>query len=355
MNHKIINLAVTDNKIWDRDKKIIEIVGALLASPTGTVVIQLTNLTKEKVDGSLEGPCAEVIGLYAMLDEITKTFNIDRQRITIRTKNLKERHPDYRISILRRVKGKLNPELTKMFRDQIELTKDKNFDINFKHFGCFLNRSNWQRLWIASHLYAFHNDKSYMSYNYSLKSDYHLNFLGVDELFKKVGDHSLVNQTFHLISNSPLNLDKIEVYPPSPSYSMEHLAEYYNKIFLEVVCETFFEGNVFTITEKTIRPILLKTPFIIQGPPNYLKNLKKLGFKTFDKWWDEVYNDASALPKDQELTWSTKKILTLLDNIAKLPVSHLEQLYHDMKPTLEYNLNLWLDYNNEKINSLTFE
>lgn len=356
MNSHIINLMVTDNNIWYKDQAIIEIIKTLLNGDD--VLIQLTNNNNNvsTTGVTLEGPCCERIGLYKILDNITTTFGIDKKRITIKTKNFKEKHQEYNIIIVRMIRHKLLHPISNIFQSQALKGHGKNFNENFKHFGCFLNRSNWQRLWIAGHLFKHHANKTKMSFLYSLTRDYHLDFLGVDTLFKKTSDHNLIDQTFNLLHNAPLELDQLTSYPPNALTAMAGLHLHYKNIFVEIVCETFFEGNVFTVTEKLIRPILLKTPFIVQGPPNYLKNVKKLGFKTFDRWWDEIYNDADALPLDQELTWSTKKLLSLIDSLAQMPVNTLKEIYDDMTPTLEYNFNLWLsEYDNSKLSTIIFD
>ena len=38
-------------------------------------------------------------------------------------------------------------------------------------------------------------------------------------------------------------------------------------------------------------------PFIVLGNPGTLKYLKKLGFQTYDRWWDETYDDEEDLEK----------------------------------------------------------
>ena len=50
------------------------------------------------------------------------------------------------------------------------------------------------------------------------------------------------------------------------------------------------KGTIF-ISEKTWKPIMVGHPFIMVGNKNNLKFLKDLGYKTFDKWIDESYDD----------------------------------------------------------------
>lgn len=69
-----------------------------------------------------------------------------------------------------------------------------------------------------------------------------------------------------------------------------NLLRYYSSFDVELVAETFVRGSTFFPTEKTVRPIIGQKPFLVYGPKHYLTNLKKLGFRTFGKFWDESYD-----------------------------------------------------------------
>jgi len=67
----------------------------------------------------------------------------------------------------------------------------------------------------------------------------------------------------------------------------------YNKVNFEIVCETF-GGDLhdsFCLTEKTLKPISMKFPFLLVGTRGFLKKLRELGFQTFDSIIDESYDD----------------------------------------------------------------
>ena len=66
--------------------------------------------------------------------------------------------------------------------------------------------------------------------------------------------------------------------------------QYLSKVLFEVVSETDASECLF-ITEKTYKPLLLKSPFILLGNRFTLKFLRDLGFKTFDKVIDESYDE----------------------------------------------------------------
>jgi len=61
---------------------------------------------------------------------------------------------------------------------------------------------------------------------------------------------------------------------------------------INVATETVTERtNKPFITEKIWKPIICYQPFVVLGYCHYLKDLKSMGFKTFDSVWDESYDN----------------------------------------------------------------
>jgi hypothetical protein len=71
---------------------------------------------------------------------------------------------------------------------------------------------------------------------------------------------------------------------------MEIKLTFYEKTFISVINETFVNSGSLFITEKTWKSISIGHPFIIYSNPHILKELKSMGYKTFDKWIDESYD-----------------------------------------------------------------
>lgn len=89
-----------------------------------------------------------------------------------------------------------------------------------------------------------------------------------------------------------------------------HLLDFYDQFQIEIVAETFIDGETFFPTEKIMRPIMGCKPFLVLGPMNFLKNLQAIGFKTFDKCWSESYDI-----DERDSRWG--KIKTVLKSIRK--------------------------------------
>ena len=79
--------------------------------------------------------------------------------------------------------------------------------------------------------------------------------------------------------------------------------------------------------------MLMRTPFIVQGPQNFIRNLHKLGFKTFHEFWDEGYSED---PSDCQV----RAIIETIQTLAKKNHKDLRDMYNTMLPKLEHNRNL---------------
>ena len=66
--------------------------------------------------------------------------------------------------------------------------------------------------------------------------------------------------------------------------------EDYQSTEIEVVLETLFDDNRLHLTEKSLRPIACRQPFILAATHGSLQYLRDYGFKTFDTIWDETYD-----------------------------------------------------------------
>ncbi len=75
-----------------------------------------------------------------------------------------------------------------------------------------------------------------------------------------------------------------------------YVYEDYSSTFLAVVNETNIDNNILFLSEKIWKPILLEHPFLVIGNPFTLRKLKEMGYKTFDKYWDESYDEITSFP-----------------------------------------------------------
>lgn len=108
----------------------------------------------------------------------------------------------------------------------------------------------------------------------------------------------------------------------------------YLKSFCAVVTESVYAQPMGMFSEKTLNAIKLGRPFVLVAPPTTLEYMKKIGFRTFDKFWDESYD------QEQCHTVRLQKIFKVLDYINSKDITELQQLHKDMKEILDHNANL---------------
>lgn len=295
-----------DGHIWNFEEKILEILKSLL------------NGEKIIIDLNGEGPCAESLGLFTILDKICHDLNINKELIYICTANAIEIKNRYNIIN--------SPSVWLVKYKDLDCQINKNIE---KHFGIFIGRSNYNRLFLSSYLFKYHREKTLQTFHYSEFSPIQTGFDQLNALYFDIKNHIELVKDF--LSNYPIKLEEIESYPIlSPTHM--NIIKNYNAIFVDVVCETYYTGKTFFPTEKTVRPLLSETPFLIFGPKNYITNLKRLGFETFSDFWPEDYDEFDGITRCQIIT-------DRIDYISKMSLKEIKNMNIKMKPILEHNRN----------------
>jgi hypothetical protein len=141
-----------------------------------------------------------------------------------------------------------------------------------------------------------------------------------------------------LQDKAPISFDQLPMCPsrktvPACPSGFPLPVESYTDSFCCVLTESKFAYPFPCFSEKVTNAILCGRPFIILAPPNTLKYIKSLGFKTFDNWWSEEY--------DEETDHETRlvKIFRLIEKLNNLEIEDCRELYRQMMPTLEHNIN----------------
>ena len=131
-----------------------------------------------------------------------------------------------------------------------------------------------------------------------------------------------------------VNVDSSEeVYIPgdnSPSHS-NLFRQSYKECFCAVVNETRYAQPYGYFSEKTLTPINAMVPIILVAPPKTLEYLKTFGFKTFDRWWDESYD------QEQDHEKRLLKIFDIIDYINNKSFDELRKMYNEMIDILLHN------------------
>jgi len=155
-------------------------------------------------------------------------------------------------------------------------------------------------------------------------------------------DYGIESSHLDILSISPNQFDPYMDILPEFYFNVSSSIpiQMYNSAYFNLLVETDIDyPNSFFITEKTVKTLLTRLPFVVYSTPLFLKNLRKLGFKTYNTLWDESY--------DEELDYvqRVKKIAKLCNELGNFDwQKHLHELEaignHNRLQFLEHN-KLW--------------
>ena len=324
----MILLESRDKHIWNIEHKVIAIIKEATFDNDSKIIIDMNN----------EGPCLQSCNFYNILDDISQTFNIDKNRFIIKTSNVEEYHDEYNIEI----QNNIWVNQCKKIQNNVDFKK------LFSHtVGCFVGKPTWNRLVLLGWLDKFHSKQTLLSCHYTNESEAQKSALQLSEIMHICPDE--INTSVDFLKTCPRKITtefvdyttKVDFnYIISMISSISRSS--YHMIFSELVCETYYSGLTFFPTEKTFRPIMQLTPTITFGPRGFLSNMQRCGFKTFSNYWDESYDDLQDYERIQAIQSVLKKLF-LLDH------KELNDMYADMLPILIHNKNRLLTMQPEEL------
>ena len=287
----------------------------------------------------LECICLGHMYLIDFLEDVCQKFSIDKKDIAIKIENL--------------IQSNCWPNIERCY-ESIDVFHGQNVehkvDKTFKYKTSILvGGSRWPRLALASFLYKYYADDSLITYWQNLKDKNQPCYLYIDDVFKYFNpvNESFIKQIKEFIAVLPLHLESKDREKNNnggfinftESYELVHQ---YNNIFCDIICETVHNGSTFAFTEKIARCWLTKTPYIAFGPKNYLNNLKKLGFQSFAKFWNEAYDQHS----------NSRRIIMmqqLIKYIHTMNYKTIDKLYAEMQDVLDNNYKVFKSLTQEQI------
>lgn len=154
----------------------------------------------------------------------------------------------------------------------------------------------------------------------------------------------LRNYLENFLKNSPYTCDDL-----SPDEHNSHwtlVKEHFENSYCNLVLETFFDadGSDGTfLTEKTFKPIRHGQPFVIFGTPKSLEVLRNLGYRTYDLWIDNNY--------DNEYN-NTERFVKLISTVNKLSKLDLHQWYQQLAEDARYNQELFVSNKRDRLERL---
>jgi len=304
----------------------------------------------------------EKTGLLSFLDEICDFHNWSRSQITIEHGDSTQRTArGYNVKVVETSEGYFNIDFSKI--DHRPWNREKTY-------GMFVGRANVTRMYAAyRHLNFDYRDQGLTSFNQDIAHYVDHRYL-VEYLCQ-------TNQRWEdLKSIRPWSdIDQIKEPPIVSQFQGDLWSSVYEKIAIEIVLETTDTDDCFGMTEKLLRPMIYRRPFILIIGRDHIKNVLKQckkraeGILQLDgspaEFQGEFRFFENVIPldydRDEGITRvehafdilheliRTKKIDTILEdcaediennyNLVKRRVEHLQKyrlLYQD-----RYNTKIW--------------
>ena len=234
--------------------------------------------------------------------------------------------------------------------------KYKNEPIHINELDNFRNKKflSFNRV-----IQKYHRYRLFFDWGRNDFSDSYFSFLNRYEGGWKVGGNAQSEMEKHygadycekMFEKLPIELDTQEVERDGKIVMWSRTHNNFKKeLFLNscinIVTETSFQDNELFISEKILKPIIGYQPFIVLGPQNYLKELKKLGFKTFSHIWDESYDSIESASKRYE------RVIKLILDLNKKSIDELNKIYKSVKDICIYNRNHIKKLNNDSLTKI---
>ena len=173
-----------------------------------------------------------------------------------------------------------------------------------------------------------------------IREEFHV-FLEQTNIIKKTlfSYNSEFNKTSPWTFDYKISLDDESITPET----LMKPGEYFRQTFCSIVYEALWDIHQVFFTEKINKCILTGHPFIVISSPKYISFMKRVGFKTFDKWWDESYDIEIDDNKRKE------KIKNIILEISSWSLEKCESIYKEMIPVLKYNQEILKDISKNRI------
>ena len=190
--------------------------------------------------------------------------------------------------------------------------------------------------------------------------DMHFSYIGNDEIMSKnkedishvidlvdllqtnIDGHQISRKNFIKVVNylykKQIAMKDKEIVKWLGSSKVGRVMELFNhraKSKFEIITEYTCTDDDMQISEKLSLAMLSKIPFVVLGDKGYMNYLKKLGFKTFDKFWSEEYDTLNGNDRIRSLT---STILDIQQNYLATVDEYGNYKYsEEMNEILEHN------------------
>lgn len=273
------------------------------------------------------------------VDIFSKKYNIPNNFLKIWVSTL-DIDTDSVLYNLKKYDGEYSYSLYKYVIKDIKLFENKNYNMVMKPYD---SKFNVNRKFDKKALLLFNN--TWSSYNmYSIyisamalfESDMVSNFNVAKTLIRSKCDTISNINLDGLSKNNALNLHNVD------NYQDVIKTTFINIVTIQYLTDGAFDySSTYSIPHDLYYSINNFQPFLFLGRKHHLKKLKEIGFKTFDKWWDESYDN------EEYVIDRTAGIISILNIISKKSYNELKTIYLEMQDVLQHNYELSHQLKNE--------
>lgn len=194
------------------------------------------------------------------------------------------------------------------------------------YFDALLGLKKPHRDWIRNQISQSCEDKIYTTYykNWNLPEDQ------IKQVFDWPEGASMIEGQEFASSN------RVMYHGIDCNLSYIVPIEIYNKSAYSIVAETCLFNDFCLYTEKTAKPLLAKRLFVMFAGQHYLKNLRSLGFFTFNSVIDESYDNEP----DNQRRWAMA-----FDQVQYLCGQDQRMVLERIAPLVEYNYKRFIETN----------
>jgi hypothetical protein len=154
------------------------------------------------------------------------------------------------------------------------------------------------------------------------------------KLFDRLSQAGLLDRSLYSFLDRKIRLHRDYELPwvdadnyPRYGHDRDIYEKPYNHSAYNIVSETHDRGETF-ITEKIWKPLIAQQIFVVHGKQHYLKNLRELGFQTFNNTFDESYD----LEADND-----RRIEKIVDLCGWLKTQDAQRLYSVTEDIRKHN------------------
>jgi hypothetical protein len=241
---------------------------------------------------------------------------------------------------------------------EYSIQQDVNYNLKEKYFLMYnRNSDRIHRSYFLNKLYKENLiDKGYISF---FENPHFENFVNNSNQYPQL---NLEYEDILDIKNNyknyyPLSIDNTDGEKVADFHNFLSRKDEYENSYFTIVSETNAESKYCFITEKTTKPIMNLHPFIIMGNPKILSVLKSYGFQTFNKWWDESYDDEvdfktrtqMILNIVKSLCSKSKEEMTLMIKEMESILIHNKKVLHKLYTTKQYQTEFFYNVTNKSL------